>query len=57
VNRAQPTSLLLSLNIHKTLKTELTAWQQEGNQEHAKIKWQFTTADARIKLHHLYPQF
>ena len=39
------------------LKTELAAWQQERNQEHAKVKWQFTTADARIKLHHLYPQF
>jgi hypothetical protein len=39
------------------LKSELAAWQQERNQEHAKVKWQFTTADARIKLHHLYPQF
>ncbi len=39
------------------LKTELAAWQKERNQEHAKVKWQFTTADARIKLHHLYPQF
>ena len=39
------------------LKTELAAWQQERNQEHAKVKWQFTTADARIKLLHLYPQF
>ena len=39
------------------LKTELAAWQQERNQEHAQVKWQFTTADARIKLHHLYPQF
>lgn len=39
------------------LKAELAAWQQERNQEHSKVKWQFTTADARIKLHHLYPQF
>jgi transposase len=39
------------------LKNELAAWQQERNQEHAQVKWQFTTADARIKLHHLYPQF
>ena len=39
------------------LKTELAAWQQERNQENAKVKWQFTTVDARIKLHHLYPQF
>jgi transposase len=39
------------------LKAELAAWQQERNHEHSKVKWQFTTADARIKLHHLYPQF
>jgi hypothetical protein len=39
------------------LKTELAHWQEERNQENTKIKWQFTTEDARIKLHHLYPQF
>ena len=39
------------------LKAELAAWQSERNRENAKVKWQFTTADARIKLHHLYPQF
>ncbi|MCY7335833.1 MAG: IS630 family transposase, partial [Chamaesiphon sp.] len=39
------------------LKAELAAWQSERNREYAQVKWQFTTADARIKLHHLYPQF
>ena len=39
------------------LKTELAHWQAERNRENAKVKWQFTTEDARIKLHHLYPQF
>ena len=39
------------------LKTELAHWQEERNRENAKVKWQFTTEDARIKLHHLYPQF
>jgi transposase len=39
------------------LKSELAHWQEERNQEKAKVKWQFTTEDARIKLHHLYPQF
>jgi len=28
---------------------------QERNSKHAKADWQFTTADARIKLKHLYP--
>jgi hypothetical protein len=40
-----------------TLEKELQAWQQERNQSHAQVKWQFSTEDARIKLHHLYPQF
>lgn len=45
------------INRADLLKSELAAWQEELNREHAKVKWQFTTADARIKLHHLYPQF
>jgi hypothetical protein len=40
-----------------TLEKELQAWQQERNQSHAQVKWQSSTEDARIKLHHLYPQF
>jgi hypothetical protein len=31
------------------------AWQQQRDQAHAAINWRFTSADARIKLKHLYP--
>ena len=37
------------------LRSELTAWENERNQERAKIQWHFQTADARIKLISLYP--
>ena len=39
-----------------TLNTELTAWQQAINAEQRKVRWQFTTDDARVKLRHLYPK-
>jgi transposase len=34
---------------------EVSAWEQERNQKSVRIDWRFTTADARIKLKHLYP--
>jgi transposase len=37
------------------LEQEVDSWQQERNQAKARIEWRFTTADARIKLKHLYP--
>ena len=37
------------------LRREVTAWQAYRNGHQAKIQWQFTTNDARIKLHKLYP--
>ena len=37
------------------LGREVTAWQTHRNLHHAKANWQFTTADARIKLRRLYP--
>lgn len=37
------------------LRREVSAWETERNQNQRKIKWQFTTKDARIKLHQLYP--
>jgi hypothetical protein len=40
-----------------TLRRELDAWTARRNREASKVCWQFTTADARIKLHRLYPQF
>ena len=41
---------------HATLARETAAWVQERNRAGAKIDWQFTTADARIKLRRLYPE-
>ena len=38
------------------LNTELAAWQAATNADQRQVDWQFTTADARIKLRHLYPQ-
>lgn len=38
-----------------TLKTEVAAWQDDRNHEETWIDWRFTTADARVKLHRLYP--
>jgi hypothetical protein len=40
-----------------TLASELGAWNAQRNRAACKATWQFTTADARIKLQHLYPQF
>lgn len=39
----------------ETLKTEVKAWQDERNYKETWIDWRFTTADARVKLHRLYP--
>lgn len=41
----------------QTLRSEAKAWERRRNRAAAKAKWQFTTADARIKLERLYPQF
>jgi hypothetical protein len=40
-----------------TLNDELAAWQRQTNADQRQVDWQFTTADARIKLRHLYPNF
>ena len=37
------------------LPSELSAWENERNLQHANIQWHFQTADARIKLISLYP--
>ena len=37
------------------LKAEITAWNRDPNAAATTIDWRFTTADARIKLKHLYP--
>ena len=37
------------------LNTELAAWQAATNADQRQVNWHFTTADARVKLRHLYP--
>jgi transposase len=39
------------------MRTETAAWNVRRNKDACKIDWQFTSADARIKLKRLYPQF
>jgi hypothetical protein len=39
----------------QVLIEEVDAWEEDRNKNHAKADWQFTTADARIKLKRLYP--
>jgi len=39
-----------------TMQTQIAAWEQNRNNQMRKIDWQFTAADARIKLKRLYPQ-
>ena len=39
----------------QTLIEEIAAWEARRNRHHTKADWQFTTADARVKLKRLYP--
>ena len=39
------------------LREEVATWQARRDQIHAKVNWQFTTEDARVKLKRLYPTF
>jgi hypothetical protein len=39
----------------QTLIEEVDAWEKVRNKKYTKADWQFTTADARIKLKRLYP--
>lgn len=39
------------------LREEVAAWQARRDQIHAKVNWQFTAEDARVKLKRLYPTF
>ncbi len=38
-----------------TLIDKVTAWQKRRNAHRSTVDWRFTTDDARIKLHRLYP--
>jgi hypothetical protein len=37
------------------LRREVGAWEAERNERAVEVRWRFTTAEARIKLHRLYP--
>jgi transposase len=39
----------------ETLRCEVRAYEDRRNTAQAKIEWRFTTKDARVKLHRLYP--
>jgi hypothetical protein len=39
----------------QTLVDEVAAWQASRNKAHLKANWRFTTKEARVKLHRLYP--
>jgi transposase len=41
----------------ENIKQEIEAWQENRNSKNCKINWQFSTADARVKLKRLYPSF
>lgn len=38
-----------------TLRAKVTAWHERRNRKQSTVQWRFTTDDARIKLHRLYP--
>ncbi len=40
----------------ETLRAEVATWEQDRDRQQVRVDWQFTTADARIKLKRLYPE-
>lgn len=45
-----------SISTKDRMVAEVTAWQKCRNRANVTVDWQFTTADARIKLKKLYPE-
>jgi DDE superfamily endonuclease len=43
------------IGTREELEREVAVWEAERNERGVEVKWRFTTADARIKLHRLYP--
>ena len=37
------------------VRSEVAAWEEHRNGAKAKVRWRFTTEDARVKLESLYP--
>ncbi len=40
----------------ETLRVETKHWETDRNTRQKEVDWQFTTAEARVKLKRLYPQ-
>jgi len=43
------------IGTREELERAVAAWERERNERMVGVNWRFTTADARIKLHQLYP--
>ena len=43
------------IETREELEREVEAWEEDRNERGIEVSWQFTTADARIKLRRLYP--
>ena len=44
------------IGTERSLEAEVAAWESRPQRRQGvEVKWRFTTADARIKLHRLYP--
>ena len=39
----------------RRLREQVSAWTEQRNRTSKVVHWRFTAADARVKLHHLYP--
>ena len=44
------------METQERLAQAVAAWEHQRNATAVRVNWRFTTADARIKLKHLYPQ-
>jgi DDE superfamily endonuclease len=51
----QRQALAARLDSQEQMARVTAAWQEDRNERGVEVKWRFTTADARIKLHKLYP--
>jgi hypothetical protein len=49
-------SLDRRIDTQAAVAAEASAWNGRRNEKQIGVEWQFTTADARIKLKHLYPK-
>jgi DDE superfamily endonuclease len=43
------------IGTREELEAAVGVWEEERNERGVEVQWRFTTADARIKLHRLYP--